>query len=72
MGSWHDHYQWCQKAQVETDLQPLVRAWLSSAATALEKAETQLVDLTHSLPNFSGKKKLPKVAAEKKNTRGAT
>ncbi|AWM92501.1 metal-chelation protein CHAD [Pseudomonas sp. 31-12] len=68
LGSWHDHYQWCQKAQVETDLQPLVRAWLSSAATALEKAETQLVDLTHSLPNFSGKKSCLKWQQKKRTS----
>ncbi|KIH83136.1 hypothetical protein UCMB321_3086 [Pseudomonas batumici] len=59
MGSWHDHYQWCQKALVETDLQPLEQTWLSSATTALEKADTQLVDLAQRLPKRSGKKKLP-------------
>jgi len=59
LGSWHDHDQWCQKALVETDLQPLEQAWLSSAATALEKADTQLVDLAQRLPKRSGKKKLP-------------
>ncbi len=59
LGSWHDHYQWCQKALVETDLQPLRQAWLSSATTALEKAEAQLVVLAQLLPKRSGKKKLP-------------
>lgn len=59
LGSWHDHYQWCQKALVETDLRPLEQAWLSSATTALEKAETQLVSLAQLLPKLSGKKKLP-------------
>lgn len=66
LGSWHDHYQWCQKALIEADLRPLEKAWQSSAATALEKAETQLVDLAKLLPKSSGKKKPPKVAAEKK------
>ncbi|APC14264.1 hypothetical protein BLL42_00350 [Pseudomonas frederiksbergensis] len=59
LGAWHDHYQWCQKALVETDLRPLEQAWLSSATTALEKAETQLVGLAQLLPKLSGKKKLP-------------
>ncbi|MFJ2362249.1 CHAD domain-containing protein [Pseudomonas sp. NPDC087697] len=59
LGSWHDHYQWCQKALVETDLRPLEQTWLSSATSALEKAEAQLVDLAQQLPKLSGKKKLP-------------
>lgn len=68
LGSWHDHYQWCQKALIESDLRPLEKAWQSCAATALNKAEAQLVDLAKLLPKISGKKKLPKVAAE--NTAG--
>lgn len=59
LGSWHDHYQWCQTAQAETDLQSLEQVWLSSATTALEKAEAQLIDLAQLLPKLSGKKKLP-------------
>ncbi|MHC8400989.1 CHAD domain-containing protein [Pseudomonas sp. MDT1-17] len=23
LGSWHDHYQWCQKVLIESDLRPL-------------------------------------------------
>lgn len=65
LGSWHDHYQWCQKALIESDLRPLEKVWQSCAATALEKAETQLVDLAKLLPKSSGKKKPPKEAAEK-------
>lgn len=68
LGSWHDHYQWCQKALVESDLCPLEEVWRSCAVTALDKSETQLVDLAKLLPKTSGKKKLPKVAAE--NTAG--
>jgi CHAD domain-containing protein len=41
LGSWHNRYQWCQKAPVETDLRPLEQTWSSSAITALEKAEAQ-------------------------------
>lgn len=65
LGSWHDHYQWCQKALIEPDLRPLEKAWESCSATALEKAEIQLVHLAKLLPKSSGKKKPPKVAAEK-------
>lgn len=57
LGSWHDHYQWCQKALVETDLRPLEPVWLSSASTALEQAETQLLALTQLLPKLTGQKK---------------
>lgn len=59
LGSWHDHYQWCQRVLVEADLRPLEQTWLSSATTALEKAETQLLSLSQLLPKVSGKKKLP-------------
>jgi CHAD domain-containing protein len=64
LGAWHDHYQWCQKALVESDLRALEKVWQACAATALEKAETQLVDLSKRLPESSGKKKPPKGTAE--------
>ncbi|WP_415769075.1 CHAD domain-containing protein [Pseudomonas sp. LB3P38] len=66
LGSWHDHYQWCQKALNESDLRPLEKIWQSCAATALEKAETQLVGLAKLLPKSAGKKKPPEVAAEER------
>jgi CHAD domain-containing protein len=50
LGDWHDHYQWCQKVQTEPDLRPLEKVWQSCAATALDKAETQLVELAKLLP----------------------
>lgn len=65
LGAWHDHYQWCQKASIESDLHPLEEVWQGCASTALEKAEAQLADLAKLLPKSSGKKKPPKVAAEK-------
>jgi CHAD domain-containing protein len=65
LGSWHDHFQWCQKALIESDLRPLGKIWGRCAATALENGESQLVDLAKLLPKSSGKKKPPKVAAEK-------
>jgi CHAD domain-containing protein len=64
LGAWHDHYQWCQKALIESDLRALEQVWQGCAATALEKAEIQLAGLAKRLPKSSGKKKLPKVAAE--------
>ena len=50
LGAWHDHYQWCQKALIESDLLPLEKVWQRCAATALDKAEAQLVDLAKLLP----------------------
>jgi CHAD domain-containing protein len=64
LGAWHDHYQWCQKALIESDLRALEQVWQGCAATALEKAEIQLAGLAKRLPKKSGKKKPPKVAAE--------
>ncbi|WP_283184448.1 CHAD domain-containing protein [Pseudomonas svalbardensis] len=64
LGASHDHYQWCQKALIESDLLPLENFWQRCAATALEKAEIQLKDLATRLPKSSGKKKPPKVAAK--------
>ena len=55
LGAWHDHYQWCQKASVESDLHPLEEVWQRCAATALEKAEAQLAELAKLLPKSSGK-----------------
>lgn len=63
LGDWHDHYQWCQKALVEKDLFPLHSVWSECAASALQKAEVQLSDVAKQLPKSSGKKKLPKMAA---------
>lgn len=64
LGAWHDHYQWCQRALIESDLLPLGKDWHRCAATALEKGEIHLKDLAKRLPKSSGKKKLPKVASE--------
>lgn len=58
-GAWHDHFQWCQKALTESDLRPLEKVWQRYAVTALEKAETQLLDLAQLLPQLPGKKTAP-------------
>jgi hypothetical protein len=41
---------------VESDLRQLEETWQHCAATALEKAESQLVELAKLLPKSSGKK----------------
>ena len=64
LGAWHDHFQWCQNALIESDLRPLEKVWQSYAVTALKKAETQLSDLAKLLPKLSANKKPPKVAAK--------
>ncbi|MFJ2684218.1 CHAD domain-containing protein [Pseudomonas sp. NPDC087342] len=56
LGSWHDHYQWCQKVLIESDLRPFEKVWRGCAETALHKAEAQLVDLAKLLPKTSDKK----------------
>ncbi|WP_256589895.1 MerR family DNA-binding transcriptional regulator [Pseudomonas sp. B1(2018)] len=57
LGDWHDHYQWCQKVQVEMDLLPLQTIWSDCAASALQRAELQLSEVVKLLPKSSGKKK---------------
>nr|WP_236112630.1 hypothetical protein [Pseudomonas asturiensis] len=43
----------------ESDLRPLEKVWQRYAVTALEKAETQLLDLAQLLPQLPGKKTAP-------------
>jgi CHAD domain-containing protein len=64
LGDWHDHYQWCQKAQVEKDLRPLQTIWSDCAASALQRAELQLSEVVKLLPKSLGKKRPPKVTTE--------
>ena len=45
LGSWHDHFQWCLKAEEQEDLQPLKHNWQTAASAALSKAEAQLTML---------------------------
>jgi hypothetical protein len=46
------------------DLLPLDKLWHASAVEALAEAESQLGQLARSLPEISGKKKLPNSAAQ--------
>lgn len=50
LGSWHDHHQWCLKAEVEADLQPLAKVWAQDSAAELKKAEIELRRLARLLP----------------------
>lgn len=56
LGSWHDHFQWCLKAEVEPDLLPLEHLWAEASATELEQAEVELKSLRDLLPKLSSKK----------------
>ena len=68
LGSWHDHFQWCLKAKVEKDLQPLEMLWQEAATAALAHAATQLLELAGLLPTASAKKEPPKTATNKRVT----
>lgn len=52
LGSWHDHFQWCLKAEHEEDLQLLEHGWHAAAAAALLKAEAQLARLLRLLAKY--------------------
>ncbi|MGH8434415.1 MAG: CHAD domain-containing protein [Pseudomonas sp.] len=45
LGAWHDHYQWCLRARLEQDLQPLQHQWQVAATSALMNAEVALLQL---------------------------
>ncbi|MEJ6654967.1 MAG: CHAD domain-containing protein [Pseudomonas sp.] len=50
LGSWHDHYQWCLKAEQEADLRPLEKHWAKASASELKEAEKQLKAFARLLP----------------------
>lgn len=52
LGSWHDHHQWCLKAEVEADLQPLEQIWEEASAAELGKAEVEMRKLARLLPKI--------------------
>lgn len=51
LGSWHDHFQWSLKVQVETDLKPLEPVWARASAKELQEAEVELKKLKKLLPD---------------------
>lgn len=49
LGTWHDLFQWCRKANTEPDLQPLLPGWQRAAASALRDAEAEILRLRYLL-----------------------
>jgi CHAD domain-containing protein len=50
LGAWHDHHQWCLKAEIEPDLRPLRPVWEQAQAKELAQAEVALEKLKALLP----------------------
>lgn len=51
LGSWHDHHQWCLRAESESDLREIAPVWVSAAEEALANAEQHLASLLTHLEN---------------------
>lgn len=49
LGTWHDLFQWCLKAETEADLRPLLPGWQRAAASALADAEAEMLRLRYLL-----------------------
>ncbi|MNG21614.1 hypothetical protein D3C84_1060040 [compost metagenome] len=49
LGDWHDHFQWCLKAEQEPDLLVLKEKWAVAMEAELHTAEEALVRLTEML-----------------------
>lgn len=49
LGTWHDRFQWCLKAEIELDLQPLLLGWRQAAASTRRDAEVAITRLRHLL-----------------------
>ncbi len=45
LGSWHDHHQWCLRAEVEPDLLEIAPYWEVASEQALADAELKLASL---------------------------
>ncbi|MHC8353823.1 hypothetical protein ACYZTL_00855 [Pseudomonas sp. LB3P81] len=45
LGSWHDHYQWCLRAESEPDLLEIAPYWQVASEQALADAELKLASL---------------------------
>jgi len=39
LGAWHDHHQWCLRAEVEPDLLEIAPYWKAASEQALADAE---------------------------------
>lgn len=51
LGSWHDHHQWCLRAESESDLFEIAPYWQIASEQALADAEMKLTSLLHHLEN---------------------
>ena len=45
LGSWHDHHQWCLRAEYESDLLEIAPQWQIASEKALADAELKLASL---------------------------
>ena len=55
LGDWHDHFQWCLKAEHEQDLLVLKDYWAVAAKAELKAAEAELLVLTQCLDSDSNR-----------------
>ncbi|MDH4612406.1 CHAD domain-containing protein [Pseudomonas sp. BN102] len=55
LGDWHDHFQWCLKAEQEQDLLVLKDRWEIAAKAELEAAEVELLILAECLEELAPK-----------------
>jgi CHAD domain-containing protein len=53
LGDWHDHFQWCQRSDRESDLEPLRPLWQIRGEAALATAEEELNRLGKRLQQHS-------------------
>lgn len=65
LGSWHDHFQWCLKAEIEPDLLPVVQVWADASVGELAEAEVEIKKLAGLLPKLTKKKATQKAAPQK-------
>ena len=57
LGSWHDHHQWCLRAETETDLLNIAPLWEIASEKALADAELKLASLLDHLEKDLAKSK---------------
>ncbi|WP_162634811.1 CHAD domain-containing protein [Pseudomonas putida] len=57
LGSWHDHHQWCLRAESEPDLQGIAPYWEVASQQALADAELKLASLLNHLEKDLAKSK---------------
>ena len=57
LGSWHDHHQWCLRAEAEPDLLEIAPYWEVASEQALADAELKLASLLDHLEKDLAKSK---------------